>query len=228
MRTKALLSVAAALAAGALTAQAQVYSVNIVGYINQTLEPGNNLVSAPLLNGSNTLSEVYTNLADNSYLTKWDFANQKFFQADTYYAGFGWFDNAFNPSTTTVKPGEGFFIYNPAASNVVVTLVGEVVPKGNVTNVVYGPGNAFYGNPIPSATSLATNANGFANALGDNSYYYTFITASNKYSQALTYYQGFGWYDGAFNPQDPVPNVGQGFQVNNTGTTTNWVQNFNP
>jgi len=66
MKTKTLLIAAAALAAGVVSSQAQVYSQNIVGYVNTAI-PGNNaltLINNPLVgpNGTNGASQVLTGL----------------------------------------------------------------------------------------------------------------------------------------------------------------------
>jgi hypothetical protein len=58
MRTKTLLLSAAAMAAGLVSsvAQSNVYSVNVVGYVNQVLPAGTLVaVANPLDNGTNTL-----------------------------------------------------------------------------------------------------------------------------------------------------------------------------
>ncbi len=60
MRIKALLC-AAALAAGAVSSMAQsnVYSLNIVGYVNVPLVTGFNLIANPLDNGTNDLASLF-------------------------------------------------------------------------------------------------------------------------------------------------------------------------
>jgi hypothetical protein len=228
MRTKALLTVAAALTAGLLTAQAQVYSVNIVGYVNVTLEEGNNLISNPLINGGNTLDEVLPagSVPGDTTVSKWDFGSQGFAQADTYFEGAGWLDGDFNPSATTVAPGEGFFINIPEGSGqTVVTLVGDVVPEGEVTQPIQGPGFGMYANKIPAATGF--NDNGFPVTINDATYQ-TFDAVGNSYSQADTYFEGAGWLDGDFNETNPTPGVGQGFLFFNPGAEAVWTQDFDP
>jgi hypothetical protein len=60
MRTKTLLLAAAALAAGLFNSQAQtpVYSQNIVGYVNQPLLTGANLINVPLSNGGTNADQI--------------------------------------------------------------------------------------------------------------------------------------------------------------------------
>ncbi len=63
MKTKTLLIAAAALAAGVISSQAQVYSANIVGYANVVC-PASTLVllANPLDNGTNTANDVFASL----------------------------------------------------------------------------------------------------------------------------------------------------------------------
>src|SRR5579859_1707946 len=66
MKSKTLLIAAAALAAGVITSEAQVYSQNVVGYVNTTI-PGNNalsLIANPLIGsgGTNGAENVLTGL----------------------------------------------------------------------------------------------------------------------------------------------------------------------
>ena len=60
MRTKTLLLSAAALAAGVVTSMAaNTYSVNVVGYINVTVQPGFNIIGNQLdVDGVDTISTV--------------------------------------------------------------------------------------------------------------------------------------------------------------------------
>ena len=59
MRTKALLLGAAVGAIGLATSMAQVYSVNIVGYVNTTIPTGFSIICNPLnATGGNTIGNV--------------------------------------------------------------------------------------------------------------------------------------------------------------------------
>ncbi len=52
MRTKTLLIAAAALAATVISSEAQVYSANVVGYVNVVLQGGYNLEANPFDDGN--------------------------------------------------------------------------------------------------------------------------------------------------------------------------------
>ena len=157
MRTNKLLLAAAALAAGAVTASAQVYSANVVGYINITLKPGFNLIANQLTNGNNNVNIVLTNLPaslDNATIAGFNSAVQNFDQAQTWYNGVGWVDPDFNASSLTLTPGKGFFLNNPGAQ-VTVTLIGEV-PQG-VTATPISTGFGMYASVPPVVSGLTTN-----------------------------------------------------------------------
>lgn len=223
MRTKTLLLAAAALVGGAIASSAQVYSANVVGYINITVKHGFNLIANQLTNGNNSVNVVLANLPaslDGATLQGWDFAHQTFTQADTYFDGAGWVDGDFNPSTTVVRPGNGYFLNNPGPQ-ATITLIGEV-PQGSSTTAVQGPGFGFYASVPPVVSGFSTN--GFP-ARADMTYQ-TFDATTQNFSQALTYFDGTGWADGDFNIIDPAPAVGQGFLISNPTTSANWVRSF--
>src|SRR5262245_9396280 len=75
MRTKTLLC-AAALAAGVATSMAQsnVYSLNVVGYVNvTTLGGGNfNMMANPLNNTNNSLTNLFAVAQDGDSIFTWD------------------------------------------------------------------------------------------------------------------------------------------------------------
>jgi hypothetical protein len=144
MRTKALLSVAAALAA--ITAQAQVYSVNIVGYVNQATTGGQfHLVQNPLDNGTNTLNSVLPGSPANSQAYVWN---------GTAYdlAQVGAKTGVWSPDLA-IPTGTGFF-FKPAA-NKTNTYVGEVLaaPGETLTNSLTGGIFDLTGALIPYATT---------------------------------------------------------------------------
>jgi hypothetical protein len=165
MRTKILVLAAAALAAGLVSSQAQVYSANIVGYVNIVLLPGLNLVTAPLkgtagdfdADSINTVLVKTTPVLDGgcSFLP-WDPNNHVYNPSPAVAGGDGyWYNDTYEYfATNTVTPGEGFFINCLNTTNVVLTMVGEVSMTNAVTEVA---GLGFYGDAVPAAVDLATN-----------------------------------------------------------------------
>ncbi len=73
MKAKTLLIAAAALAAGVISSQAQVYSANVVGYVNVVLPAGQFvLASNPLDDGTNTVTSLGAALANKSSIQVWN------------------------------------------------------------------------------------------------------------------------------------------------------------
>lgn len=227
--TKTLILSAAALAAGLAAASAQVYSANVVGYINLTMTPGYNLFCNQLTNGNNSLNVAFVNGAVEGMqvmtLTTNATGGYKFDDADQYYEGYGWYmADGVTPSTRVLVPGRGYLCNNQTSTNVTITLVGDV-PQGTIATAITG-GNGFYGTPFPVVSGLSTN--GFPQVEGMQYATFTGYPPPAKYSSFDQYYEGYGWYkaDGV-TPTDPAPNVGQGFLINNQGgNSTNWIMTF--
>jgi hypothetical protein len=222
MRTKILLAAAAAMAAGVVASNAQVYSANVVGYANVVL-PGNggfNLVANPFDDGNGNQSTNILNsaLPKKSQVLTWNGAGFNIIQKTAT----GW------PSSVSLPPGVGFFVENGAvgslAPDVTNTFVGSVVvlSGGSITNAE-PLGTTLQGSPIPYAGNLAIlNQNG-----GDANLDYG--SPLTKKSQILT------WNGTGYNIAQKTATswgatstvgVGQGFFINNVnGPATNMVQN---
>jgi hypothetical protein len=166
-------------------------------------------------------------LPANSLLFTWDPAGQRFANAQIAGGDNKWYDPTSGAeSTTTISPGQGFFINNVGSAAVTMTLVGEVPTGATAVSVVNGLG--FYGDPAPVSQNIVTN--GFP--VGDNDLLFTWNVAGQTYNNALI---GAGptpgpqgWYDATSGTLSVVaPAVGQGFVVNRTsGATVTWNRNF--
>lgn len=154
MRTKTLLIAAAALAAGIASsvAQSNVYSLNVVGYVNKTLTGGGRYtaVANPLNSTNNTVSGLgLLALPNSSKILKWNTGITDF---DIYNkTSFGVWSP--NPAAVTVNPGEGILIYISGA-DVTNTFVGEVL-QGSLTNSL-PTGYQMVGNKVPDAGVINT------------------------------------------------------------------------
>jgi len=241
MRTKTTILTAAVIAAGALSSMAQnnVYSLNVVGYINVPLPTGYNLIANQLVGSDQTIPTVLgTNYVNGCTVFKWNPSAQGFAAADSYYdlihtggaAPAGWYDQNLNPSSTTLNPGEAFFFYNPGVSNN-VTLVGQVTQGTNSVSAVAG--YSFLSIIPPLSVDLSTNGP-LVLLQSNGNIYFTFNNAAGNYGAAVSYYDLIhtggaapaGWYDASLNPAVLQPAVGQGFVFFNSSTTTPWVNTF--
>jgi len=158
---KTLLITAAALAAGIISTQAQVYSQNIVGYVNVTVPAnGYQLIGHQLDigDGTNGISTVFStglnsdpNGSTNSQILLWNFAVQQYqtlyyFTAADATADFfttetqtGWYDQGGNFYNTPLPPGDSAFIYNPGNPGALtVTMTGTVPQATNVYTIQPG------------------------------------------------------------------------------------------
>jgi hypothetical protein len=226
MRTKTLLLSAVALAAGVVASQAQnVYSANVVGYVNVTLagNGGYTLIANPFDDGN---GNQLTNLIPSSVLPAgsqcltWD--SVLGYTTTKRLAG-GW--NA-NP---TLPPGIGFFIKNGTAGSVAVTntFVGSVIVQNgqSVTNPIV-VNYTLQSSPIPYNGNIANSGT----TTGDTNM--NFGGSLLAGSQILTWDPVLGYTTtkrlaGAWNGTVTIA-PGQGFFLrNNNGSATNAVETLN-
>jgi hypothetical protein len=227
MRTKTLLLSAVALAAGLVSsvAQSNVYSANVVGYVNLPLTEGFNLVANQLdldLTGTNnTIVNVFSNsLPANAKVYSWNGAS---FNISTF---------AVNKSGTatnwslnfTVNPGQGMWVDIPAGafggSTSNVTIVGNVL-QGTLVNPNLPPAGGFslVSSEVPISGGVTTNLM-YKPLLNDKVYlwngsgYSIFTYAENKAGTATNW-----------SPSEPGINVGQGFWLD-SGAGATWTNVF--
>jgi hypothetical protein len=215
MRIKALLGLAAALAVGLSTSMAQnVYSLNVVGYINITVGAGYTLCANQLNNGTNGIDQVLANPPTGAAVLT--FVNNDYNQ-DVADSGH-WLDNTSgNASTTTLGPGKGFFYNAPTAAT--LTLVGEV-PQGQ-TSIPLPSGYAMIGTYTPQALELSAT-NGFPMVAG--TYYLKFDTTIHDYVQDVI--DSGHWIDNTTGDTVAViPAIGQGYFINSPAATA-WNYSF--
>ena len=235
---KMLLIAAAALAASVISSEAQVYSQNIVGYVNVPVQPGYNLIANPLVAGStNGANEVITTnfLNDGDTFVIWNGAgfNQvlysPFFQG-IYSQPSPWLDpNSFSSTAVpTISPGKGFFYYNAGSSNS-ITFTGTVAIQTGATNTMnLVAGYNMISSVLPITANVTNAAFNLNPADGDTLVLWT----GSTYNQVLysPFFQGIysqpsPWLDpNSFNSVTP-PTVtsGQGFFYYSSGVNT-WTQ----
>jgi hypothetical protein len=220
---------------------ANTYSVNVVGYINVTVQPGFNVIANQLdVDGVDTIGTVLNASTpasqDSAEILKFINSNGSF-TGDFYAAslgdglGFvGWYDGVTGaPSTNTVAPGVGFFYFNPASTNVTLTLTGTVLQGNN--SVPLPAGFSLISTLAPQAITLDTTATNNFPAV-DSDEYLPWVNgnfgSADFYAQFLSDGLGFiGWYDGVTGTQVfPTPAVGSGFFLFNNGASTSWTRNF--
>jgi len=225
MRTKSILAAAAIIAAGAASSQAQsnVYSLNVVGYVNVTAPTGYSIINNPLVPANAQVGTMLDDGANGSTKVPagsviFAFVNGGYVANYSDEFGAGW-----STPTQTITNGQGFFFQNNSGAPTTITFVGEV-PQGSLTNKLIA-GYNMVGSKVPQA--------GFIGDLGLNSTDGDFAFRFKNGGYAAYYKDEFG---GGWSSSDPEfdnikgPNlkVGEGFFFNRTdisGSAT-WTRNF--
>jgi len=218
MKTQTLLIAAAALAAGVMSSHAQVYSQNIVGYINVPLQPGYNLVANQLdLDGTGTNNSINSVIGVNTLpnLSQVLAFNGSGYVTTTYSASaHAWSVNN-QAVTNSMNPGSGFFIKIPATSPATnVVFVGNVITGTNTYPIATG-----YQIIAPSGPVAGTldTTNNFKPTKLDQ------ILVWNGSGYVTHTYSGTAWSGAGGDPQLAV---GQSVFYNSK-VNTNWTQILN-
>ena len=218
MRTKSLLAAAAIVAAGLASSQAQsnVYSLNVVGYVNKVVEGGGsyNLLANPLKNtsaGGNNLTNLFSGSQPvSAQILKWDVVNFDFAVVQPSF-GVSWDVNV------PLNVGEGFFYVNPGAT-FTNTFVGEVV-QGAFTNFITGSGSYnCIGSSAPIGGSFTNAIAGLTPGVSDQVFKWDVVSFDFDLIQPSF---GVVWDTTALNI-----GVGEGLFYVRAGTDLNWVRNF--
>jgi len=218
MRTKTLLCFAAAIAAGVATSMAQsnVYSLNVVGYVNKPLPTGLTLVANPLNTTNNTITGLFGGvggaLPEGTQVFLWNGTGYGVGTRDDLGAA-GWSPDGFE--TTDLSPGKGFFVKNNSGVPFTNTFIGEVL-QGSLTNHV-GTGFQLLASKVPQSGQVDT-ALAFPVVDGDQVYLWSGTTYQIFTADSLNDPAPWG---------SPVPNVGvaDGF-FSRKAAATDWVRNF--
>ena len=208
MRTK-LLAAAAILAAGLASSMAQsnVYSLNVVGYVNRAMVGGGyTAVANPLNSTNNTFASVLANLPSGAEVLKY---NPGIADYDIYNKfGSLWLPDG----NATLNPGEGVLVSLPTAYT--NTFVGEVL-QGNLTNS--------FGSGYQQASSMVPQAGNIDSAL-----LMTNAPSGSEFLQWNTGIQDFDIYNKfgtLWVPSTPSLEVGESFIISSP-SPWQWVRNF--
>ena len=225
-------------------AQSNVYSLNVVGYVNQTVHAGKWYIwGTPLANGDNTSASVLTNLtAASGHLGDWANATVYTFpygSPDIFYYDVtesqtsdnfvGWY-NA--PNFLDLSPGVGYWFYAPC--NGTVTFVGQVATT-NKFNLTGGAWN-IVASAFPAALPLADlglqGSGPVSQTLGGD---WIYRHSEAGYDAGTQFYNDpvdsfVGWWDnsvlGGGPLAGPTLGVGEGIWYNKWGSTAHWTQTF--
>jgi len=205
MRTKTLLLGAAVAVAGISASQAQVYSVNAVGYVNTICTNGFTMVANPLNTTNNTLVALLPAPPEFTTIYKWDAVAQNF-DISTFFFG------SWDKPATTLNPGEGAFVSTD--TKFTITWVGDVL-QGNLTNGV--PLNySILASKVPQQGSLTALA--FPTPSEFDTLY--------KWNTGTQNYDIYTYFFGSWSPSEPVVGVAESFFYS-ANATLSWTRTFN-
>ena len=218
---------AVALAAGLLSSQAQnnVYSLNIVGYVNIPLPYSLNAVANQLNAGTNRADQVVPYLVGDN-IQVWSGVSWTLYGMDDL-SGSGWVDgngaDVALENLPVLSPGKMFF-YGKNSTITNITLVGNV-PTGT-NNVTMDLALNAVASPLPYGGNVQSGPIALPIVVGDNVQTWNGAAWVLKNSDDLS---GTGWTDSnGADTTEPSVNVGQGFFYGKNGSTVNWTQILNP
>jgi hypothetical protein len=218
MRTKSLLGLAA-LAVGLSSSMAQVYSLNVVGYVNVPLQANKlSFVSVPLTpNGGNfniTNTIVLNDAQDGANIYAWAGTGWDANQPQWYAGGTGWYPDM------VIQAGKGFFLKAGAADGT-ITFVGEV-PQGTLSYNI-PTGLSTLANQVPDGSAFPGGTVGHD---GDN--IFSWDQAGQKWSATTwQYYNGLGWNAGGDdNTNGPAIAPGSAVFYSTTGAAIPFTRSF--
>jgi len=197
---------------------AQVYSLNVVGYVNLPVVEGFQMLANPLdLDGTGTnnfTTSVFSNsLPKSSTVYAWDHTIVNWKIASFSKAG-AW------SGDISLNPGLGFWLNIPAgglagtSSN--LTVVGTVL-QGSLVNpyLAKGGGFATLGSQVPIAGKVATDLK-YSPVSGDTFYFW---------NPSITNWVIASFGKGGWAPSEPTVGIGQGFWLNSQASST-WSNYF--
>jgi hypothetical protein len=232
MRTKTLILSAIVGALSSLSLMAQVYSLNAVGYINETIPPGFSIIANQL----NTTNNMMSPLLDSQFQTG-NYDGLEFYKysngsgyaptliVDSLNDPFPWDEAA--ATNTSLNPGEGIFVHSPYTTNLTITFVGTVL-TGSLTND-YKVGFNMVSSQVPQAGRLDADL-GMPEVDGDQIFIYNNATGGYEIFTGDSLNLPAPPWDtiSAGTNLNPTVTVGQGFWYKaQTGNGPNvWVRNF--
>lgn len=144
----------------------------------------------------------------------------------TMYSGFGWYDGPNNGNSQVIYPDESFVIRAPATQPLNLTITGTVPMdkvRTQLSNLAAGQDQDIRittGVPVPTTLSSFLNLG----ATGDGDTLFVFndaATGQNKSAlNVITYYNGFGWYDGPNDMSNLLLQPGQGLLYRRTAANS--------
>jgi hypothetical protein len=175
-----------------------VLSQNMIGYVKLNLKVGYSLIGNQFNRGKNKITEVLNNVPDGTIVYKFNGA----------YISNNYVDGVWEDSDMILSVGEGFFIYLPVATTIM--MIGEV-SNTNVKSL--NSGYNLLSIPLAIGGNLSKDGQFVPND-GDIIYRWT-----------DTGYSGTEYVDGVWYPSAPEIKVGEAFFLHTTAVRNYSVNN---
>lgn len=214
---------------------AQVYSANVVGYVNVTVPSSGFVIIANQLkaSGGDSLTNVIKSASANLTTLKWSTSLGQFLQYE-YDTTVGWYDpnsGELLDGTVTLKLGEAAFIRNGdgVTGAQTITFVGDVTTTNSANaadlNVPLPSGFSLVSAPIPLSTGITNSPLQFPGV--DLAAYLRWDGTLQQYVEYDYSVDLASWYDPNIGELvNPTPAVGEGFFFNNPGGPITWSVKF--
>jgi len=246
MRTKTLLIAAAALVAGVISSNAQVYSANVVGYINNPAATGFSVQTAPFISSpDNSLTNLVQNVGgalDGCTVYIWKSIKYNVVTLDSALGGVADATDSYATNCPILPAGTPFLIDNLSGSVFTNTYSGQVnVQSGSIPGTSTNPLPVLALNlvapiiPVGGGVSSVLGLTNPGGALDGSVVYTPIINGSgqlvgfNGSTFDSGFSTGFGDSTDTVQTNEPIIPVGKAFFFNNqSGGTVQWVQTLTP
>jgi len=202
-----------------VAANAQVYSVNVVGYVTVNISgDGFRILSVPLISTNTTLSTLIPAPPNLARMWWYDTTPPGAYKDTQFEDGIGWYDDF------PLAPGQGFYFkLNYPSDSTSITFVGEVAEK-TASNKNLPAGMSLQGSLVPqqgtqddpNTLNLPGNPPTGGPTMGSRIW-----VLQNGIWKDTQFEEGVGWYDSF------TIGVAEGFWYqNNSGVPIQWNRNF--
>ena len=201
-------------------------SSNMVGFATVTVPPGYSLLANPLdagvTNGANEIMPIL----DGELILTWNGVQFIEVMYDSTAGGWVLGDDVTKTVPPSLRPGVGFFFFNPNPIATNFTFIGQVVPRPSGTNVVIlESGYNLYGSALPATVAQITNPPVSLPVLDGMQ---ILLWSGTNYNEVMFDSGAGGWVlaDDVTKTTAPPYSIGEGFFLFNGSDGRVWVQSL--
>jgi hypothetical protein len=183
-----------------------VFSANLIGYINLSNPPGWWMVANQLQGTSITVPAIFPDAPEGAGVFKPRLGKPGYNSGEVVDGAW-----EFDGSVLTLAPGEGMYMFNPSALPYRPTLIGEVVLNSSIT---VHRGFFMYSTVVPQEA-------GFSSVHG-----FEPVEGTGIFGLRPRGYLSYEFVAGAWEPLEPRAPVGESFWIFNPGEPLIWDRRF--